>query len=439
MPDTRVEFLETIEACIDNEDGEYEETRVFLLIGPAGSGKSTLAHSIAFHYDQKGLLFSSFFFSVDKKENSRAHRLFRNVAKDIAGKNSGVRRRLYEAVKGDEGLCTTESIKHQYENFLQKALEGVDIEGYVVVVIDALDECSGSGNGEDMKILQDILAEGLIGLPHNVRVFLTARAGTLDQDVENSKYIKIFRTEDAPSKFNDIQTLFHYKLSNISIEFEDLHWLLKLVELANYLFIYAAVACEYILKKEFRTRKQRYQNLLRLGGQSDRNTPNAYLYKLYKEVLDNTINRPNLAPEDVKSVQESLGNLLGTVALTYEPLSIDALNELLVSDDDVKWKLGQLGTLLNGASRVDTPVQLLHASLLNFLQDKEFSEAYYVDSQKQHGMIAKSCLELMNNCLKFNFFNISEDDILMSSDDKEIHDFKGERRNITSDAVRYAL
>ena len=88
LPDTRIEFLKTIKNCIDNEDGNHEETRIFLLVGPAGSGKSAIAHSIAFHYDQKGLLFSSFFFSRDKMENSKAHRLLRNIAKDMASKNS---------------------------------------------------------------------------------------------------------------------------------------------------------------------------------------------------------------------------------------------------------------------------------------------------------------------------------------------------------------
>ena len=147
LRNTRLGILKDIRVCIDNVGGVYDDKRIILLSGVAGSGKSAIAHSIAFHYVDIGVPVSSFFFSESNKQDSSPVNLIRNIARDLADKIPQYRTELCHTLESDLALCTTPSIARQFELFIEKPLKNITVEGLIVIVIDAFDECDKEGDG----------------------------------------------------------------------------------------------------------------------------------------------------------------------------------------------------------------------------------------------------------------------------------------------------
>lgn len=438
LKDTRLLILERIKHCIDNSDGAYDDKRVFLLTGVAGSGKSTIAHSIASHYDDKGQLGSSFFFSEADKEGSQPHNLFRNIARDLADNNKHFRSKICDIVANNTALSTTRSIQEQFQKFIDGVMRDIALEHPVIIVIDALDECSKGGNSRTE--LLNILAKELSDAPLNFRVFVTARPVGDISVFESSRYVEFFTLDKIDSTRGDIRAFLQHELSHVANELSTVSpkWLTELTDMAGNLFIYADIACRYILEKDVRRPKEKLRNILSLQQESevDLNSPTPYLYKLYTKVLKDIAGVEALSPNNLKSVQERLIRVLGMVLLAYEPLSSSDIDKLLGPNDSATGIIRQMGTLLNGVRNPKEPVRPLHASLGDFLRDERYNKAFYVNPQSQHGEMAKSCLELMIRNLRFNIFNFED----ASVPDKYSYQREAlkSRRMLISKVLRYS-
>jgi len=64
--------------------------------------------------------------------------------------------------------------------------------------------------------------------------------------------------------------------------------------------------------------------------------------------------------------------------------------------------LRPLGSLLSGVSQTTIPVAPLHTSFRDFLQDRKRSNGFFVDISKRDAEFAVTCLDIMQNTLRFN-------------------------------------
>src|ERR1700692_1433281 len=149
---TRTDILSQITKWI-NSSGD-SVPRVLWLSGPAGKGKSAIAHTIANWFNDVGGLGSCYCFDHQRAADRRHEKIFSTIARDLADRDSEMRRALAEAVKDANSLKTTADIVQQWDKLLMKPLgkPSGSIIRPVAIVIDALDESGGAETR--LRILQ---------------------------------------------------------------------------------------------------------------------------------------------------------------------------------------------------------------------------------------------------------------------------------------------
>ena len=138
---TRESLLREIYDILNNP--EEDAPRVCLLTGVAGSGKSAVAHSIARLYDGQKRLGSSYCFASTDVANRNPKNLFSTIARDLSDHDPQYKPALWEVVKDDRALRTSQSPMEQVEGLIIEPSKHLHTIGPLVIVIDALDE-SGS-------------------------------------------------------------------------------------------------------------------------------------------------------------------------------------------------------------------------------------------------------------------------------------------------------
>ena len=151
---TRTEVLETILAWASYQappgdmagpaaESARERPHVFWLNGLAGTGKTTVAYTVAQQCYAKGILGASFFCSRSVADCNDPLKIFPTIAYQLASFHPPYRDRLTEVLQKDPSLLYS-SITRQFEELILKPLASLrDNFPLCIVVIDALDECSG--------------------------------------------------------------------------------------------------------------------------------------------------------------------------------------------------------------------------------------------------------------------------------------------------------
>ncbi len=98
-------------------------------------------------------------------------------------------------------------------------------------------------------------------------------------------------------------------------------------------------------------------------------------------------------------------NLVGSVILLADPLSITSLSCLLGVDPHIIADyLDNLHSVLRVPSDLDSPVRLLHLSFREFLLDPALKDAnpFWIDQAAGHTLLAARCLEILQGSLRRN-------------------------------------
>ncbi|KLO06766.1 hypothetical protein SCHPADRAFT_860990, partial [Schizopora paradoxa] len=166
---TRMEVLQKIQewASRDDESGE----QIFWLSGLAGIGKSTIAMSVAKWASSNNILGASFFFARDVAELSDAASVFTTLAWQLAQHDSQYKRALYEKLRCDSDI-TSKTLATQFQGLVESPLSGLDRKRPIVVVLDALDECSSE---TDVKELLRIFLGMRTSKGVRLRILITSR------------------------------------------------------------------------------------------------------------------------------------------------------------------------------------------------------------------------------------------------------------------------
>ncbi|EJT97980.1 hypothetical protein DACRYDRAFT_58425, partial [Dacryopinax primogenitus] len=138
MPGTRTALLSEITAWIQAPSSE--SCKIYWLTGLAGIGKTALANSVAIIAAEKGWLVSSFFFNRMSDERNKPARFVTTLARDLAGRNTGIADAIAVRLNYDVGLRTTPDIDRQFQELVIEPCKNWNRLEPAVFVVDALDE-----------------------------------------------------------------------------------------------------------------------------------------------------------------------------------------------------------------------------------------------------------------------------------------------------------
>ncbi|KAG8690804.1 hypothetical protein FRC09_011849, partial [Ceratobasidium sp. 395] len=277
--------------------------------------------------------------------------------------------------------------------------------GSLVIVIDALDECSSPA--ATLSIL-NVLLRCANDLP--VKFFVTCRPEhrMLDQvELHEGVSRSLYHLHDIEQSLvqADIETYIQVKLGPLHLPEDSIK--LLVVRCGN-LFIYAATAARYIQAQSELDDYDSLQVILQANS-SMSGEAHESLDALYTAILSGALESKGLR----QGYKEKIKLVLDTVVCAREPLAIQDLARLLqlTSSKQVERAIEPLRSVLHVDERSGV-VSTLHASFPNYMLTPSRSGRFCCDEVKQNQVLAQRCFETMNDLLQFNICNLESSFVL---------------------------
>jgi len=392
-PETRKDILTELKAWARDANG----AKVYWMNGMAGTGKTTIMYSLCKWLEENEQLSGNFFCSRNGSEQDRdANNIVSTIAYQMAQYSSPIRSALCRALEKDLD-ASSKNINAQFKTLVQQPMQEVKatIPGGVVIVVDALDECS---NPSTVRLFLKTLLEHAVTLPMKFIVASRPEYAIRDE-IQISGYtpsVFYLHNIDGLTIAADIKRFLVEALGSI-IPTSDLE---RLTIRAGKLFIYAATAVRYIHPENFRVNSSaRLQALLNVVTESTKQ--HAELDGIYKMVLFAALNHNERDQKDVRNTQL----VLWTVVCAMEPISAQTLKLLLgLTEEEVRNSLEPLQSILHVLEQGGTGwVSVFHASFPEFMFDYDRSgDLFYCNLVEHSKVIANGCLDLMKKDLRFN-------------------------------------
>ncbi|CAE6473853.1 unnamed protein product [Rhizoctonia solani] len=262
----------------------------------------------------------------------------------------------------------------------------------LVVVIDALDECS---NANGVRTILDVLFRVTPSLP--LKFFVTSRPEPdirhrIEAQSDRNRSICVLHEIEKSLVEADIELYLRDELRNGVSE----HDLIQLAKLSGNLFIYAATAIRYIRRRGTMVDQDRLEAIL--NSSSKLANRHADIDKLYAAILDAAVYDSNLDQEE----QDQTLAIVWTAICAREPVGVDTLGALTgIKAAKAHILLQALYSVLHVSQATGT-ITTLHASFPDFMFDKARSTKFYCDEAKHSQMLAERCFEVMQDQLRFN-------------------------------------
>ncbi|KAJ0414709.1 hypothetical protein BJY00DRAFT_318549 [Aspergillus carlsbadensis] len=140
---------------------------------------------------------------------------------------------------------------------------------------------------------------------------------------------------------------------------------------------------------------------------------------MYARILQSYIIRPGDQPDEREDRVSRFKQVVGSVILFVEPVSVQVLSALTIAErSDVVELLGFFHSILSVPEHDDDGVvEPLHLSLRDYLLSKErcVDDYLWIDQQAQHEYLLQKCLHILSTTLKQNICDL--DDPTVSIDD----------------------
>ncbi|CDO69449.1 hypothetical protein BN946_scf184817.g9 [Trametes cinnabarina] len=392
----------------------------------AGAGKSTLAQTVAEWWDEDQVLGASFFCARDG-ERSNILSIFRTIAYQLACRFPWFHDALIRVVKADLDIYSSLPSR-QLQKLIVEPLQAARSEkklpdnACIVVVIDALDECTDSDAVSTILKSLSLYISNLTPLKFVITSRPEeniARGFLLQTLLATTQNLSLTDIPDALAK-RDVSNFFRRRFAEIRGRYSlgvgwpsDSHFD-KLLLLSEGLFIYATTAILYVGDDRIRDPEGQLASLLESGSAaaaaistigSGSTSPLWRLDALYEQVLQKAAEKLGT------SLQARLKAILGTIILAEERLKPMSVEDLLrFPSGDLRRILPVLNAVLITPVADDehTPIRLIHLSFSNFLVDPSRckSSDFLITPHLQHTFIALRCLETMQSSLKHNVCEI---------------------------------
>jgi len=429
-----VDVLQQLEDWLEDEQGQP----VFWLNGLTGTGKSTIAQTFAEITFAEGKLGASFFCSRDFEDRSNLQVIFPTLAFQLAYQCPLFRGELLQVLRANPGIeCG--SLCFQLEMLIIGPFQAMKTP--TLIVIDALDECQDE---EPASALLSVLAHYVNKIPL-VKFFITGRpephiwSGFCLKLLQ--PHTEVFRLHDIKpdSVDNDIKLFLKTRLTEIvkhrsSCNFVE-DWpspqdIYALCKKAAGFFIYASTIVKFVAS-QLHPPNERLDLILSLPqdtsykGRSD-------IDLLYTKVLEEAFHDVD------QDFYLQLRSVMGAVLLTFNPLSIKTLSDLLGNcgaTSGIHKALHTLHSSLLIPDNMEDPVQIYHTSFPDFLTDPKrcTDTQFFIDPLIHHKEILLSCLKLMEKRLIKNICDLDDYAVL-----SEVGDLPTRHRTHIGDALEYA-
>ncbi|KAF7977772.1 hypothetical protein HWV62_2655 [Athelia sp. TMB] len=400
---TRQDVLDDILERLMNPSNE----NILWLHGAAGLGKSTIATTIAEHFAGLQRRGAFLIFDRNSKEESEPSRVISTLAYQLAKCNEAVGSAVSAAIDRDPLLCETAILKSQFTSLLSQPLSeaSTQIEGPIVIILDALDEC-GSADSR-ITLLQLLSSPEFAKLPRQFRFLITSRP---ERDIKNAFHLgsHIHPVDLSMASSADLcqyirsKTQSIYQLSHSTAELEP-GWpseieIRRLAALAAGLFIWAATAVRLLMAAD--DPADCLQSLL-AQKQTDLN-----LHELYKTALFSAC-----GPDGKSDIYK---RIFGIMIVSQVPLTAVTMADLLEIGDSGKScriALQRLGSVIKWSP--GQPARMLHKSFPDYLTDRVAcgAEPWFIDINEHQHALAVGCLRIMNSQLRFNICNLKSSHI----------------------------
>jgi hypothetical protein len=417
LANTRVALLDEIHGWAEGED----ERCIFWLRGQAGTGKSTIARTVARSYYDKQRLAASFFFSRGGGDVGHAGKFVTSIAVQLAHNVPALRQHIRAAV-AERSDVASESLRDQWRHLILHPLSKLHEPGQYIVVVDALDECN---NDNDIQLIIHLLAEARSLERVRLRVFITSRPEVPIRrgfrQIADREHKDFVLHDILPLTVDqDVATFLKHHLTRIAnvlsyhADWPGAEVIMRLVQSACGLFIWAATACRFIeeggqlasdrlraiLKDSSCTDDSPTDNSSSEDSCADNNfvvEPEMQLDSIYLTVLSSHIQK--YTKQEKKKRYRRIRSTLGAIVLLDSPLPASSLARLLcIPVEDVQRTLYELHSILDVPQDPTRLVRLHHPSFRDFLLDKERcrNNDFWVDKKSTHEKLASRCLELMS-------------------------------------------
>lgn len=376
---------------------------------------------------------ASFFFSKDGGETlSRARLFFTTVANQLAQAGPAeLRRHIRKAVEDHKDVLEKGRI-FQWTNLILNPLKSVksgDRNATRIIVIDALDECEDEN---DVRALIPLLAR-VTEVPNvRVRILVVSRPDPPIRDGfatinKNIVRLRSLDDQDLQTVNDDIRLYLVDRFQTIQVQqsIDHLIWpeirsVSRLVRLSAGLFIYAATACDFIQDDIDRNAQASLQWFLQEMERIERHPSvlipdNDYdtehtsnLDRMYTRILQNAL-REGRDEKRKNRLSAYLKDLLGALVSLQEPLAAGPLKRLRgVKDEDVRWRLSRLHSVVRVPEDDDSPLRLSHVAFRDFLLDPRrcVDSRFVLDPSIDHSRLFENCLQVLGTRLWRDVCNV---------------------------------
>jgi hypothetical protein len=419
---------------------------IYWLSGAAGTGKTTVAQSVAKIAQDLDFICASFFFS----HTSDDRRAYGNVIPTLAwqlGRDRRVQFSVCAAIELNDEIGI-HPVQTQVQNLISGVLSSLpcNLPPYMLIVLDALDECKEDSRKTHGGELIPVLLASLTNFPF-AKLFVTSRRESSIERLfshtttaNDTRGLVLHRDIAKDIVEADIDRYIRHELADlkaiptVEAKFPSEPDIRKLVQRADGLFIYARTAVEYICDPDSSPERQ-LAALVRAdnGGRAGQY---ALLDGLYIRILTNALriipqNRSVMSPSPLRAV-------LVMLVLVMEPLSVVAVATLSRTEQsECQRFLRRLSAVLVHDVDASQPLRLVHLSFPEFLSDPNRCSAlseYAVDKALDHLRLAEHCLRQLNSNLHLDMCNIRDPSLLNT----EVPDFQVLLSRYVSESLRYA-
>ncbi|TDL30196.1 hypothetical protein BD410DRAFT_780746 [Rickenella mellea] len=369
------------------------------LSGAAGAGKSAIAQEVATRLHDEKRLLASFFFRRGEGARSSSSRFIITLAFHIS-RSIPITEQLFQHVLHDNPTIANQPLHVQFEKLLVDVLcpKGIidrSTPTHIplrVIVIDALDEC------DDRPAIREFIRT-LTAMIGNRQIpflfFITSRVEehireefeAIQSDMHHLSLddfdARIDIHEFFRSRFENLRKTKGRIMARVPQPWPSTTDIDILVEKSSGLFIFASTLLGYVEAATMPHRE--LPKLLDAHVGID---------PLYSQVLSSA------------SHDDHFDRVLGTVILLRESLPLPQISHLLQLEyEEVLVELLQVQSVLKVPEDDEQPVQLMHASLRDFLITEERSKTFFINPPACHVGITVDCLRVIMDHQGDTFLN----------------------------------
>jgi hypothetical protein len=406
-PDTRMEILGDIKkwSCDVSDDSQ----RLLWLTGIPGAGKSAITASFARDLNDAGCLWAQFFINRNDARTLKPASIFPSIALQLANHCHSIADHLHGTLITKRSLVDDISDEQAQKLFVEAIAVASSLSPSqpIIIVLDALDESDAA----QLRLTAKVVVKAAMGLPHNVKLFVSSRAEDAISAAFATKHIKhIDLDTSASSSIRDVTQFLKNGVQAIVEDYDlDHHWpgnsrLQTLFSQASGLFIWAQTAIEFIRGQIDFLGEECLDNVINQLTAAGMNNIN----QLYNGIL----RAAHTGQMENTWVMGTFRRITGAILLMQEPLCISALGKLLdlhnqesAAPVDLKRFVRRLRTVLVVGPEVTidaNTVPRLHKSFFEFITGEHADSCFRINERLESTELALVCFRVMKSELRFD-------------------------------------